>query len=231
MKTAVKVIIALIFAAGLFWLGISNANDGYDGDHTHLRISFGEVPEGTEFADILVKENWHRNEDGHIEDGAAYTLKLDSNCEIANYNEDGYASLLLKHMDVAILEEYDLSADSENKHMVLGLNHKDMFDHYRHIKLAYCDKDGNILDITKEIEVKSSSLSKSVYTIKADGSKLTFDAGPELPFRVRTILPVAASVFFFIVAVVIAVKGIIQSVNSKSKTSAQSGEPDNERKE
>lgn len=218
MKKAVKVIIPLLLAIGLGILSFYNYIDGYVVDSSHLKMEFGEVPTGTVFADILAKENWHRYPDGVVDVSFAPTLKLDENCELAKYNEDGYASMLLR-TGLVLLEDHELSPETSDKHSCLGKMSGDgeIFDHIHHIKLAYCDKNGNILGITDEAEVKSVLFGMPEYTIKADGSKVELDADVTLPFFWGVVLPAIVGGILFIAAVIIAVKGNKKSKASKSR--------------
>jgi hypothetical protein len=169
IKRTAKALIAVYFAVFMCVFG-GTAAFAWDVDTSHLDISFGEVPEGTAFADILVKGNWEENNmDFNVYNGSV--LRVDSSCELAKYNKDGYTSLFLKHRGVD-LEMRDLSPDSENKYMEVG-GGSHTLSQFRYIKLAYCDKDGNILGITKETEVKKTPLNDFTYEIKADGDELS----------------------------------------------------------
>ncbi len=231
MKRAIKAFAAAFFAAFMCIFGGINAF-AWDADTSHLYICFGEVPEGTAFADILVKEDWKRykGEEDCIHGFNGNLLGLDGSCELAKYNKDGYSSLLLKHSAV-ILEEYDLSQESKNRHMVLGLETTDnIFDHYRHIKVAYCDKDGKILGITNEVRVKSVPFGKAAYTIKADGSKLTCDVDTGPPFYLLILIPLGAILLLLIVIICLAIRIIRKKQSANMIKRIQSGETDNERK-
>lgn len=218
MKKAVKVIIPLLLAIGLGIFSVWNYIDGYAVDSSHLKMKFGEVPAGTEFADILVKEDWKRYKDDDVMSFNGQLLGLDGSCELAKYNEDGYASLILKH-SLAVLEEYKLSPEVSDKHSCLGMmsGDDDIFDHIHHIKVAYCDKDGNILGITDEAEVKSAVFGMPEYTIKADGSKVELDTHIKLPFFWGVVLPAILGGILFIAAIIIAVKKSKKEKTSKSE--------------
>ena len=217
MKKAVKVIIPLLLAICLGIFSFYNYIDGYVVDSSHLKMTFSEVPAGTVFADILVKEDWHRYEDGKVNVSFAPTLELDENCELAKYNEDGYASLLLR-TGLAVLEDHELSPETSDKHSCLGLEtgDDDIFDHIHHIKVAYCDKNGNILGITEEAEVKSVLFGMPEYTIKANGSKVELDAHVSLPFFWGVVLPAIAGAILLLVMIIMAVKEIKKEKTSKS---------------
>lgn len=216
MKKAVKVIIPLLLAIGLGIFSFYNYIDGYVVDSSHLKMKFGEVPAGTEFADILVKKDWHRYPDGAVNVSFAPTLELDENCELAKYNEDGYASMILR-TGLALLEDHELSPEVSDKHSCLGLEtgDDDIFDHIHHIKVAYCDKDGNILGITDEAEVKSALFGMPEYTIKADGSKVELDTRIKLTFFWGVVLPGVLGAILLVTAIDIAVKERKKSKASK----------------
>lgn len=169
MKRAVKALFIAVYFAVLICVFIYVTFLTHDVDVQHMDIYFGEVPEGTAFADILVKGKAEDTEiDFNVSNG--YVLKVDRSCEIAEYNVDGYTSLFLKHK--VDLEMRDLSPDSENKYMEVGGGSYTL-SRFSHMKLAYCDKDGNILGITKETEVKKTPLNDFTYEIKADGDELS----------------------------------------------------------
>ena len=215
MKRAVKALFIIVYFAVLIYIFACMAISGHV-DFDHMNIYFGEVPEGTAFADILVKGRAEDREiDFNVSNG--YVLKLDSDCELAKYNEDGYASLLLR-TGLAVLEDHELSPETSDKHSCLGLEtgDDDIFDHIHHIKVAYCDKDGNILGITEEAEVKSVLFGMPEYTIKADGNKVKLDAHVSLPFFWGVVLPAIAGAILLLVMIIMAVKEIKKAKTSKS---------------
>ena len=134
IKRAAKALIAVYFAVFMCIFGGINAF-AWDVDTSHLDISFGEVPEGTAFADILVKGKLGREQyvDFNVYNGSV--LRVDSSCELAKYDEDGYTSLFLKHKSIT-LEQVDLSPQSKNKHMefAVEVGTEKLFNHYRHNK-------------------------------------------------------------------------------------------------
>ena len=153
-------------------------------------------------------------------------LEVDRSCEIAEYNVDGYTSLFLKHRGVD-LEMRDLSPDSENKYMEVG-GGSHTLSRFRYIKLAYCDKDGNILGITKETKVKKTPLNDFTYEIKADGDDLRcrfFKA----PKHYLLALVLWTAVLFAVCAAVIIIKEkLAERQSAKMRIPIHSGEDDNE---
>ncbi|MBP5580584.1 MAG: hypothetical protein J6X85_02130 [Ruminococcus sp.] len=231
MKRAAKAVIAVYFAVVMCIFSGINAF-AWNVDTSHLDISFGEVPEGTVFADILVKGKWEENNmDFHVYNGSV--LGVDENCELAKYNEDGYTSLFLKHKGTT-LEQVDLSPESKNKHMefAVEVGTEKLFNHYRHIKIAYCDKDGKILGTTNEVKVEKVTWGNPYYKIEANGSSLTCDVNRGPAYFMIVLVPVA---FIFLAVILIAVI-ITAKLTRKAKIKnsikrIQSGEVDNERKE
>lgn len=231
MKRAAKALIAVYFAVVMCIFGGINAF-AWNVDTSHLDISFGEVPEGTAFADILVKGKWDDYDmDFNVYNGSV--LRVDSSCELAKYDEDGYTSLFLKHKSIT-LEQVDLSPESKNKHMefAVEMGTEKLFNHYRHIKAAYCDKDGNILGFTNEVKVEKVTWGNPYYKIEANGSNLTCDVkrGPAY-FMIVLVPAMFIALAVIIIAVIITARLSKKLRLKKSIKRIQSGEVDNERKE
>ena len=227
MKRKIKVIFIAVYFAVLIYTFVCLALSWHV-DFGHMNIYFGEVPEGTAFADILVKGKAEDTEmDFNVSNG--YVLKVDRSCEIAEYNADGYTSLFLKHRGVD-LEMRDLSPDSENKYMEVG-GGSHTLSQFRYIKLAYCDKDGNILGITKETEVKKTPLNGFTYEIKADGDELRCKIVLARYYYVIAIFLLSVILLAVCAAVIIIKEKLAERQSAKMRIPIQSGEIDNERKE
>lgn len=230
MKRAAKAVIAVYFAVVMCIFGGVNAF-AWNVDTSHMDISFGEVPEGTAFADILVKGKWEENNmDFHVYNGSV--LGVDENCELAKYNEDGYTSLFLKHKGTT-LEQVDLSPESKNKHMefAVEVGTEKLFNHYRHIKIAYCDKDGKILGTTNEVKVEKVTWGNPYYKIEANGSSLTCDVNRGPAYFMIVLVPVAfISIAVIVIAVIITAK-LTRKVKLKNSIKRiQSGEVNDDEK-
>ena len=224
MKRAVKPLFITVFFAAFIYIFAGMAVSGHV-DFGHINIYFGEVPEGTAFADILVKGKAEDTEmDFNVSNG--YVLKVDRSCEIAEYNTDGYTSLFLKHRGVD-LEMRDLSPDSENKYMEVG-GGSHTLSRFSHMKLAYCDKDGNILGITKEIKVKKTSLDGFTYEIKADGDDLRCKIFYRPIYYLLVLILLVVVLFAVCAAVIIIKEKLAERQSAKMRTPIQSGETDNE---
>jgi hypothetical protein len=226
MKRAVKVLFIAVYFAVLIYTFVCLALSGHV-DFGHMNIYFGEVPEGTAFADILVKGKAEDTEmDFNVYNGSV--LEVDRSCEIAEYNADGYTSLFLKHRGVD-LEMRDLSPDSENKYMEVG-GGSHTLSRFRYIKLAYCDKDGNILAITKKTEVKKTPLNDFTYEIKADGDELSCKVFNGPRYYLFALVLWAVVLFALCAAVIIIKEKIAERQSAKMRIPIQSGEADNESK-
>ena len=96
MKRVIKALIAVYCMA---FMCIFGGIDAFARKHEpdRLRVEFGEVPDGTVFADILVKDRWHDKYaiDFNEENGAL--LGVGKDCGLAKYDKNGYTSLLLRH--------------------------------------------------------------------------------------------------------------------------------------
>ena len=219
IKRAVKALIAVYFAV-LMCIFDGTAAFAWNVDTSHLDIDFDEVPEGTAFADILVKGNWEEN-------------NMDFNVYNGSVLRDGYTSLFLKHKSIT-LEQVDMSPESKNKHMefAVEVGTEKLFNHYRHIKIAYCDKDGNILGTTNEVKVKKVTWGDPYYKIEANGSSLTCNVNQGPAYFMIVLVPVMfIALAVVIIALVITVRLSKKLRLKKSIKRIQSGELDNERKE
>lgn len=226
MKRAVKALFIAVYFAVLIYIFVGMALSGHV-DFGHMNIYFGEVPEGTAFADILVKGKAEDTEmDFNVYNGSV--LEVDRSCEIAEYNADGYTSLFLKHRGVD-LEMRDLSSDSENKYMEVG-GGSHTLSRFRYIKLAYCDKDGNILGITKETEVKKTPLNDFTYEIKADGDDLRCRFFKTPKYYLLALVLWTVVLFAVCAAVIIIKEKLAERQSAKMRIPIQSGEADNESK-
>ena len=224
MKRAVKALFIAVYFAVLIYTFVCLALSGHV-DFGHMNIYFGEVPEGTAFADILVKGKAEDREmDFNVYNGSV--LKVDRSCEIAEYNTDGYTSLFLKHSGVD-LEMRDLSPDSENKYMEVG-GGSHTLSRFSHMKLAYCDKDGNILGITKETEVKKTPLNDFTYEIKADGDDLRCRLFKAPKYYLFALVLWGVILIGVCAAVIIIKEKVAERQSAKMRIPIQSGVIDNE---
>jgi len=231
MKRAVKVLIAVYFSLLMCIFG-GTAAYAWNADTSHLHISFGKVPEGTVFADILLKGSWSKAETDFMESNGKL-LDIGRDSEIAKYSNDGFTSMLFRH-NCAEFQECDMTAESSRKHMIFKLDipSDEIFNHFGIIKVAYCGKEGNILGITDEVRIKRVFWGNPAYTIKADGSNLTCDVNLGPPYFMMVLVPVtAAALILVITAAVITVKVRKKVQTARSIKRIQSGELDNERKE
>ena len=240
MKRAVKALFIAVYFAVLIYIFVGMALSGYV-DFDHMNIYFGEVPEGTAFADILLKDssdelrldldiNTNFNYCALV--GLIPDFDIGENSEIVRYNEDDYRSLMFNHTDYGsvYLEGLEIAQGENDDYMCFGGYTQPILKHFRHIKVAYCDKDGNILGITKEIKVKKTPLNDVTYEIKADGDELRCRFFKAPKYYLLALVLWAAVLFAVCAAVIIIKEKIAERQSAKMRIPIQSGEADNESK-
>ena len=174
MKRAIKAFVAAFFAAFMCIFGGINAF-AWDHDETWLRVHINGAPEGTAYVDLLLKDT--KNDSTAVDyndEAAARTIERNEKnisfgreCGLAKYNEDGYTSMLLRHNFVE---------ESSFGHYTLKTETHRIFNKRRCVKLAYCDKDGNVIKVTNEVKVGYANLKTPVmYYFETDGDTLTFN--------------------------------------------------------
>jgi len=229
MKLTVKALIAVYFAVFMCVFGGMTAF-AWNVDTRQQNIELKNVPEGTAFADILVKDGKNDKYAVEFNEENGKLLGINKNCGLAGYNEGGYTSMLLRH-NCAVFERVELSQQQYTS-LMLKEDNSEIFNHFQSIKVAYCDKDGNILGTTNEVKVKKVTWGMPAYTIKANGSSLTCDVNQGPAYFMIVLVPV----MFIVLAVVIIALVITARLSKKLRLKKsikriQSGELDNERKE
>ena len=183
-----------------------------------LYLNLGKMPEGTVFADVLAKGDWNKVRKTNID--YEDLLGVDHTCEIEQYDKDGYKSLMF-NADFYYTGDRIDSTQSHNK---IGFEDwSDLFKDLPYIKVAYCDKDGNILGITEEKHLMPVFLRNVSYDLYADGDELSYKVGLS-PYRDNRMW------ILFITMTIFGVVYLIHNRRRKKKL-IQSGETDNERKE
>lgn len=229
IKSSAKVLIAVYFAVIMCFMGSMTAF-AWNVDTLHQSIALENAPEGIVFADILVKDKKNDKYAADFNEENGKLLGVGKDCGLANYDTDGYTSMLLRH-NCAVFEKADIS-DSITVTLKLNEENSTLFNHFRSIKVAYCDKDGNILGITNEVKIKRSFWGMPAYTIAANGSSLTCDVNNGPPYFMLVLVPAAlAALAVIMITVVITAKLSKRARLKKSIKRIQSGEIDNERKE
>jgi hypothetical protein len=230
MKRAVKALFIAVYFAVLIYIFVGMALSGYV-DFDHMNIYFGEVPKGTAFADILLKDssdelrldldiNTNFNYCALV--GLIPDFDIGENSEIVRYNEDDYRSLMFNHTDYGsvYLEGLEIARGENDDYMCFGGYTQPILKHFRHIKVAYCDKDGNILGITEEKKITPVYLREVQYEFDADGEELSCRLITQhIYFQIWLLL-----LFMLILGVVI----LMRMPSSKNTEHIQSGEVDNE---
>ena len=230
MKKAVKVIIPLLLAVGLGIFSFYNYIDGYVVDSSHLKMKFGEVPAGPEFADILVKDKKNDKYAACFNEENGRLLGVGKDCGLAGYDEEGYTSMLLRH-NCAVFEKADLSEHSSVSFKLNEENNK-LFNHFRRIKVACCDKEGNILGVTDVAGFEAVHFNTpAYYRIEVNGSSLSCEVTTGPPYFMMVLVPAAFILFAVIVIAAIIIKRAVRKAGTAGMIKRiQSGEVDNERK-
>lgn len=189
-------LLMLIFTGG----GISSTdNMSFSTD-----LTYDNAPEGTYYVDVLLKMD--TSDDNYTDFNAApqcyirtnaqhmneyAELPVNSGSEIAKYNEKGYVSLL-SHCKGAQLFIYDSEYNEENEFRddpaMLSLHDttpyvtiSTLYSRCGRFKVAYVDKNGNILGVTDKSKKKYDSHKN--YSLAANGNALTFTVSRLSPLR------------------------------------------------
>ena len=148
-----------------------------------INIHCTNAPEGTAFADILFPKvegdeyapdkdssDYNKNDVCHTVSCDTGDTELDDSCGLALY-DDGFTSCMMRRYFVC---SNRVSGDRCNLYWnepSNAENHK-VFDYYGQFKVAYCDKDGNVLLVTDPVTVKPHK--NCVYEIYTDGTKAEY---------------------------------------------------------
>ena len=237
MKKSIKAAIALIFTVFTCIFGGMNAFAWVAADGL-VWIRYTNAPEGTVFADILLKktdDDKYASADGkpsaslviygEDENGqrTETPLTLDEDCELAKY-DDGYTSCLFGR-DIAT--EYRIH--SSDVDVILDeqkLKNIDISNYYGSFKVAYCDEKGNVLGVTEPVEPEYTDREANFY-VNADGSSLEcqldhgIDVGKGLTAIVFGTVIVVCIIAVLGIAVIAAIVVTIILIVRHSKKKAQ----------
>ena len=207
MKRAVKTFIALFFAAFMCIYGCMTAF-AWDHDETWMRVRFQNAPEGTAYVDLLLKDK--ENDSTAVDYNEEYEkymlglgedrVSLKRGCGLAKYNEDGYTSMTLRHNFVVYYDTYS----DEASYSQMKMKTHEIFNQHRYVKLAYCDRDGNVIKVTDEIKVPYNRFTYPVmYWFSGDGERLSFKFGGVNQYKpwvdiLIICVPIALLIFVFV---------------------------------
>ena len=209
----IAVLIALLGFLGIcFGSCIGRANS----DIYHVEVELENVPEGTVFVDILAKGNWEKQRLADVDN--EQLLGIDRNCEIVRYDKDGYKSLMF---NTEFFYEGDkIDTERSHNHLCYGGYGMEIFKNLPYVKIAYCDKDGNILGITEEKKTTPVYLRLVQYEFDTDGEELSYRRiTHHIYFQMWLLL-----LFMLMLGVVI----LMRMPRPENTDSIQSGEIDNE---
>ncbi len=230
MKRAVKVFIAVYCVLFMCFFGGMTAF-AWDVDIRYQNIELKNAPAGTAFADILVKDRKNDKYAADFNEENARLLGVTKDCGLAAYDKDCCTSMLLRH-NCAVFDKADLTEHSVVC-LKLNVDNNKLFNHFRKIKVAYCDRDGNVLAVTDEVKLETVVFNTpAAYIIQTDGEMLSCRISTGPPYYLMVVVPVLVLVpAIVLIAVIIAVRVRRKAETSKMIKRIQSGEADNERKE
>ena len=230
MKRAVKVFIAVYCVLFMCFFGGITAY-AWNTDTRYQNIELKNAPSGNAFADILVNDRKNDKYAAGFNEENAQLLGVTNDCGLAKYDEDGYTSMLLRH-NCAVFDKSDLTEHS-SVCFKLNVDNNKLFNHFRKIKAAYCDKDGNVLGVTDEVKIESVVFNTpAAYIIQADGETLSCRISTGPPYYMMVVVPVFVLLpAIVLIAVITAVRLKRKAETAKMIKCIQSGEADNERKE
>ena len=127
--------------------------ESYFAESGNVLINYEDYPEGTDFVDILVKDKKNDKYAVEFNEKNAVFLNVAKDCGIARYDEDGYTSLMLRH-SCANLGGVGKSDSSCFLSLTLNTGNFKLWRHFGRIKLAYCDKDGNVIGVTDDVKIE-----------------------------------------------------------------------------
>ena len=111
-------------------------------------INYKDYPKGTDFVDILVKDKKNDKYAVEFNEKNAGFFNVGKDCGLARYDEDGYTSLMLRHScaDLGGVGKFDSSCFLS---LVLNTGNFKLWRHFSRVKVAYCDKDGNVIRVSQ----------------------------------------------------------------------------------
>ena len=207
MKHYIKIATALIFTVITFCLSGINAFAWNTSDDV-IWVQYSDAPEGTAFADLLLKKadgDIYLKESTDTAVELAYSetsdskdsrfIDIDGSCELAGY-DDGYTSCLFRKSFVSQC----ISENGRTK-IVIDKDKTDtngVFNYYSSFKVAYCDEKGNVLLVTDAVEVKNAKGAVH-YDICADGEKISCEIhhAPNMVLGLSMLLFYVAVVLLF----------------------------------
>ena len=206
MKRTVKLLIAVYFAVFMCVFG-SMAAFAWDHDETWMRVKFQNAPEGTEYVDLLLKDM--KNDSTAVDYNEEYEkymgedrVSLKRDCGLAKYNEDGYTSMTLRHNFVVYYDTHS----GEASYSYMKMKTHDIFNQHRYVKLAYCDRNGDIIGVTNEIKVPYNDFEVAVmYWFSSDGEKLAFKFGGNIVKKSNPVFMWTINIIILLIPIILLV--------------------------
>ena len=201
-------------------------------------------PEGTAFVDLLVKDKLNDKYAVDFNEKNGLLLNVGRECGLATYDKDGYTSLMLRH-SCARYKGVNKNNTSCSIKLDLNTGIVRFWRQFRREKLAYCDRDGNVIGVTDDVKIKPDFFEAvERFYVHASGESLYFNVvylkGGEVYANsyehLYTEKYIALFITLYIIAVIMAFKYYIKTRKEKKESAKmikriQSGEIDNEPKE
>ena len=82
----------------------------------------------------------------------------------------------------------------------------DIFNQHRYVKLAYCDRNGDIIGVTNEIKVPYNDFEEAVmYCFSADGEKLSFKFRGNIVKKRNSVLMWTINIIILLIPIILLV--------------------------
>lgn len=192
-----------------------------DFDPRQIHLEYQNAPNGTAYIDVLARisetdDSWtafnvapsrlvdKSNVSGNTE-FIYETLNINENSDIAKYNEDGFVSLTIHSKEIKefqILKAYGYEADL----LILDCFADDLYEKYDNFKIAYVNKNGNILKVIGVVD-RDYSASESYALIVNDDKAVyrSFGTSPVIGILIF-IIPVVFFTFIVILSIFLIIK-------------------------
>ena len=131
-------------------------------------------PEGTAFVDLLVKDKLNDKYAVDFNEKNGLLLNVGRECGLATYYKDGYTSLMLRH-SCARYKGVNKNNTSCSIKLDLNTGIVRFWRQFRREKLAYCDRDGNVIGVTDDVKIKPDFFEAvDSFCVKSSGEKLEY---------------------------------------------------------
>ena len=214
MKYPVKIMITVITAVVLTVLSCTTAF-AWDHDERWMNIESENRPYGTVMLDLLVKCSGNDEWAVDFNEETAEQLGVSKVCGLANYNEDGYTSLSLRHNCV--------KETSLGLHYIFSEDSHILFNKFKSVKIAFCDNNGNVISVSNPVRIPNATLRAPVmYCFKTDGNDLSFQFGGASWVMLNNIILIVIRTVIVVALMLLTVK-VVKVYSPLHKYSGETG--------